>query len=38
MRLPISEYEGHYVYDEQTVSCFDQVREHIAMERRLLNA
>ncbi len=34
----ISEYEGHYVYDEQTVSCFDQVREHIAMERRLLNA
>lgn len=33
----ISEYEGHYAYDASKVSCVDQIREHIAMEKRILN-
>lgn len=32
----ISEYEGHYTYDASKVSCAGQIREHIAMEKRIL--
>ncbi|MDD3411982.1 MAG: TIM barrel protein [Eubacteriales bacterium] len=32
----ISEYEGHYCYDCKLYPAADQVREHIAMEKRLL--
>ncbi len=32
----ISEYEGHYAYDAEKVSCVKQIEDHIRMEKRIL--